>query len=155
MLNLLILILVLLACYFKAKQYIETSPPEELRNRKITVLLFGIVLVMLVLTLTGRVHWIGVVFAAVFTLARHLIMMLLPMLLKKGMDASIVPNENREEMTKAKACEVLGLKEPFSRKDVIEAHRKLIQKLHPDQGGNDYLASQLNLAKEELLKHLD
>ncbi|WNO07714.1 molecular chaperone DnaJ [Teredinibacter sp. KSP-S5-2] len=53
------------------------------------------------------------------------------------------------------AEQVLGLNKGYSRQDVIHSHRKLIQKLHPDRGGNDYLASRVNQAKDVLLKHLE
>jgi len=55
------------------------------------------------------------------------------------------------KMTAAEALEVLGLKPGASRDDIILAHRKLIARLHPDKGGSDYLAAQINLAKKVLL----
>lgn len=54
-------------------------------------------------------------------------------------------------MGHAEALAVLGLNEEATREDIITAHRKLIQKLHPDRGGNDYLAAQINQAKDLLL----
>ena len=46
---------------------------------------------------------------------------------------------------------MLGLAEDASADDIVAAHRKLMQKLHPDRGGNDYLASKINQAKDFLL----
>ncbi len=53
------------------------------------------------------------------------------------------------------ALQILGLEGQPNKDEIIKAHRRLIQKLHPDRGGNDYLASRVNLAKETLLKHID
>lgn len=57
-----------------------------------------------------------------------------------------------DAMTRKEALAVLGLKEDASDDDIVAAHRSLIQKLHPDRGGNDYLAAKINEAKDFLLK---
>jgi DnaJ-domain-containing protein 1 len=54
-------------------------------------------------------------------------------------------------MNRAEALAVLGLPEGAGREDIIASHRKLMQKIHPDRGGNDYLAAKLNQAKDLLL----
>ncbi len=56
-------------------------------------------------------------------------------------------------MTRSEALAVLGLDGEPSDDEIVQAHRSLIQKLHPDRGGNDYLAAKINEAKDFLLKH--
>lgn len=51
------------------------------------------------------------------------------------------------------ALGVLGLDETASRDDIIDAHRRLIQKMHPDRGGSTVLAARINEAKDVLLKY--
>ena len=56
-----------------------------------------------------------------------------------------------QPMGREEALLVLGLEEGASEEEIVQAHRRLIQKLHPDRGGNDYLASQINRARDILL----
>lgn len=55
-------------------------------------------------------------------------------------------------MTREEAYDVLGLPHGATVDDVKAAHRRLMLKLHPDQGGSTYLATRINQAKDLLIK---
>ena len=58
---------------------------------------------------------------------------------------------HKTTMDRTEAFLILGLTADASRDDIKAAHRKLISGMHPDHGGSDYLAAQINQAKDILL----
>ncbi|MEZ5491426.1 MAG: DnaJ domain-containing protein [Gammaproteobacteria bacterium] len=52
------------------------------------------------------------------------------------------------------ALEILGLDGDATSEEVTRAHRKLMQKMHPDRGGTEYLAKKINAARDYLLERL-
>jgi hypothetical protein len=55
------------------------------------------------------------------------------------------------DMTPDEAYRILGLAPGATPEQIKEAHHRLMIKLHPDHGGSDYLATQINRARDVLL----
>jgi DnaJ-domain-containing protein 1 len=55
-------------------------------------------------------------------------------------------------MSEEQACDILGVPASADHEEVVAAHRRLMQKLHPDRGGSTYLAAMVNQAKDRLLQ---
>ena len=53
-----------------------------------------------------------------------------------------------------KAQALLGLQPGAGRQDIIDAHRNLIARVHPDRGGSNELVHEANAARDVLLADL-
>ncbi len=54
-------------------------------------------------------------------------------------------------MSKEEALQVLELAEGATKEEIIESHRRLMQRNHPDRGGSTWVAARINQAKDVLL----
>lgn len=137
---------------------------KQPKNKQIQAVLIFAAIVLIVMAATGRLHWLFAIIAAIAALFQKFIGLLrfLPFLQKLFTQTSAndtgaetgSSNIQNTKMTSEEACKVLDVDKDATEEEIIEAHRKLIQKIHPDRGGNDYLATKINQAKDYLLKNL-
>lgn len=152
-----IIAIVALAALLLLGRWLRDAYRQHGRAFAIKALLVAIAVLLVVLAATGRVHWIGALAASTLAGLRFLLPALLKSLpLLQGLftaraSAQQPDNQTKSSMTIDEAYAVLGLESTATREDIIDAHRRLIQKLHPDRGGNQFLATQLNQAKDMLL----
>lgn len=57
-----------------------------------------------------------------------------------------------QSLTPEEAYAILGLSEGATHEEILEAHRRLVQRNHPDRGGSSHLTQQITLARDILLK---
>ena len=55
---------------------------------------------------------------------------------------------------RAQARALLGVHDGASRKEIIEAHRRVISRVHPDRGGSNEKVHEANAARDLLLAEL-
>lgn len=153
----LILILAIAFVVYVLYRRAQATPPEQRRAEYIKLGLGVAVLVVIGLTVTGRMHWVGAAITGLLVAARQLLptlVKLFPMLAslrnKSAADGTVVPPREGPNMSTKEALAVLGLEKGATEEEIVAAHRAMMQKNHPDRGGSDYLAAKINQAKDKL-----
>ena len=137
------------------------SAPVKKSTLVITLATLALIGALAALAATGRLHWLAAAVAALLPFLRRslgLLVRFFPVLgrlfmafrqQRQGAGGGARPAAGA--MTRQEALSVLGLGANASREDIIEAHRRLMVKNHPDKGGSTFIAQQLNEAKRVLL----
>ncbi len=147
-----------------AMRWFLNTPAQKVSSAFKKVLLIIGVVMLLIFAATGKLNGIfalfGILIAAIARLSPFLLRFApdlhrLWFLFRKDRQQHSgrqnASGAKRGRMSKAEAYDILGLPPGASRDEIIQAHRRLMQKNHPDRGGSDFLASKINEAKKTLL----
>lgn len=138
----------------------QRQPDDKRGSATLKLILIFVTIGLLAMAITGRMHWLGALIALVLPFLQKLLPLLLRFLpslagtlnRKRQQKKQQRSNRSNKQMSRDEALEILGLKLDANRDDVIQAHRRLIQKLHPDRDGSAYLAARINEARDRLLE---
>ncbi len=125
---------------FLLRLYEKSRKTKDYKPFLIAILIPGLVATLL-LTLTGRWPVAGLFIAGMGYIALHL---------RQKHDKPPGKAANMTGMTQEEALAVLGLEPGASEKEISNAYKRLMEKLHPDHDGSSWMAAKLNQARETL-----
>ena len=143
--------------------YDDTDNIEKKTNKFgfFYILLLIAIALSIYLIITGRWQFISFIALSVIPVLRRLgifswLLRLLiayqgAKLFKKFTQKAHAKATTPQHMDREKALAILGLDDNATHQDIINAHRRIITKIHPDQGGSEELARNVNHARDILL----
>ncbi len=156
MIRLLLLIIVVFGAIYLVRWFLTTPAETVAANiRKSLWLVLGLGLILL--AATGKLNIIfAFIGSAIPLITRHLpnVLRILGIVknIKSAQDKNQAPvPPPTQNITNKEALNILGLSQGASKQQITEAHKRLMQKNHPDKGGSAHIASQINQAKKILL----
>lgn len=160
----LFLVGVIAAIVFWYKRW-HKLPKEQRGKFRKQSLIWLLVILIIGLVAAGRAHWLMGVLAALLVLMGRVAQFAqyVPFFKRmyddvnahagqRGPNSGNQGTANNNGMTRQQAADLLGVAIDASDEEIRLAHKKLMQKIHPDRGGSDALAKQINLAKDVMLK---
>ncbi len=157
------IVLAALVIWYKLKH----ASPEQRKKIILWSTIWSVVGVLAVLAFTGKLSVITAAIGVLVAMLPRVIGYLkyLPLLSRfyqqaktgaqsaqqKSSQQSSQQAARNGNMSQAEALAVLGLKPGASREEIMQTHKRMMQKMHPDRGGSDHLAAQINKAKDTLL----
>lgn len=124
-----------------------TASESEAGRRRVEQILTGALVVAGAVFLLARagLPWLAVGLVVLYVVSRRLGDWVRPKPRNDDVSAS------RRSMSREEAYQVLGLSPGASPDQIRAEYRRLMKKMHPDQGGTTYLAARINEAKDVLL----
>lgn len=161
-----ILLVALFMAYFYCRNRLANTSADQRKPLLLKWTLWIAIAAVIFMAATGRLHWIGGLIAICVPFVRQLGIWLAQRYFSQRLQSSDSTEKSAETPTsedkldpnilsRQDAMKLLNLEEGFNQQDLIQAHRRMMQKNHPDQGGSDYLAALINRAKEVLLEETD
>jgi len=162
----LILLLIVMMLGYGAWRWFANTPSQVIAGHLRKMAWLVAIAVLAVFAATGRLNWLFALFGMLIATLSRLLPVILnfaPQLHRLWMlfqsnhktnshSEQSPPRRGNTAMSREEALAILGLKASATTDEIIQAHRKLMQRVHPDRGGSDYLAAQINQAKDVLMQ---